>query len=259
MPDIYIDSSPTIFAVDYCSQIASIPNGPPVLPNPSSKEIDLLANPFQTYAATVMSRWAGGNYSINPLPINAEMIGGPRITTSGRRWHAGSMMRIGSYTTGRTDEIARFPPRTVLEVNAGFEFQVFKSTCDSTKVDHVIAGFLPCYRGGQGIDSTVYMDYEVTHVTDAWEPFMQAIRCNLDKNLPTVLLVCDKAWMLLENGRHNPPNEFEFMGYKLEGTSTTTRPALNPLKFTNAFHIWNYEEKYPRLAMAFVAFEPLID
>lgn len=257
MSGIHLDSSPKRHDVDYCEQIATIPNPLPTGTIPSNKEIDLLANPFQTYAKTRMPRWSGSNYSINPLPINAELVGGPKITATGRRRHSNSVVRRGSFTTGSTREIARFPPRTVLNIDSGFEFQIFRSTCPTTKVDHVIAAFLPRYHAGRGIDTTVYMDYEVTHEADAWEPFMDAIKCNLAKNLPTVLLLDNEAWMLLENGRHNPPTDFEFIGYKLDEISSSTRPALGPLTFTNHFHSWNYEHKCPRPAMAFVAFQPL--
>lgn len=256
MAGIHVDSSPKRHNVDYCEQIASIPTCLPTGTIPSNKEIDLLAYPFQQYANTIMPRWSGSNYSINPLPINAELIGGPKITAAQKRY-SNSVARIGGFTTGGTSEIARFPPRTVLNIDSGFEFQIFRSTCPSTKVDHVIAAFLPRYHGGIGIDTTVYMDYEVSHNSDAWGPFMNAIKCNLAKNLPTVLLLDNEAWMLLENGRHNPPTDFEFIGYKLDDISSPTRPTLSPLTFTNAFHCVNYEQKYPRPAMAFVAFQPL--
>ena len=270
---ITIDASLVFDDVPYCAKLDSIPlrevfTDPDfVFSLPSTKELDLLANPFQlSRYARRLSRWSGGRNALNSHQINATMIGGPRVFPSGRRrwWSPDPLERTERCTTAATRRSTAMVNWSIIDIWAGFEYHIFRAIDDLSNVRHVVSAFLPRYSDGVGVDHQVWMDRHVNHHGDAWLDFMQAIECNLRRGLPTVLLSGSDAYMLIgvyaSSSSSTGRPFFGFWGYPLEDVPLSSRPIPQRLEFEQNLYINPFDEnnrEKHRDAMAFVAFEPL--
>jgi hypothetical protein len=227
---------------------------------PSLKEIDLLRFPFQKSSFAKNLKWAGGRFAINPIGLNAQLIGGPRIVNGRRNYRKPDCLTwTHQFNTGTVQNIPNPFNWCMLKITSGFEFHIFNSIDQLTKVKSVIAGFLPRYHEQVGIDQTVWMDRHVEYHEDAFWPFMEAIEHNLSLGLPTAIFRDDEAYMLLELNYKNK-HGFNFEGYEMIDTPRNKRPVLEKIEikretFFSSHSLQN--EKCYRGAMAFVAFEPL--
>jgi len=268
---ITIDNSLVSYDALYCGKLDSLPlqelfTAPKfVLQPPGSKELDLLANPFQlSKFATLLSIHSGGRHSLNSIQINATMIGGPRVLTVQRRYsNPNPLKRIERCTTSRTTHSTTMGFWSVEDVYEGFQYEIFHAIDDLSNVGHVVGAFLPRYYDGKGVDHQVWLDKHVNHHGDSWLPFMQAIECNLRRGLPTVLLSGSDAYMLIGFEQYSPspvPN-FEFVGYQLGDVPLSSRPDIHKINFEQEFFLNPFDEncleEEIRDAMAFVAFEPI--
>ena len=233
----------------------------PLKDSPTSlKEIDLLRFPFQKSSFAKNLRWAGGRFAINPIGLNAQLIGGPRIVNGRRNYRKPDCLTwTHQFNTGTVENIPNLFNWCMLKITSGFEFHIFNSIDKLTKVKRVIAGFLPRYHENAGIDQTIWMDRHVEYQGDAWRPFMEAIEHNLSRGLPTALFRNDEAYMLLKL-KNKDKHGFNFEGYEMIDTPRNIRPNLERISirkdhFLSSSSVQN--EKSTRGAMAFVALEPL--
>jgi len=259
------DDAPYCDKLDYLGLQESITESSFTLQPPSPKELDLLANPFQsTRFAKQMPPWSGGKNAFNSHRINATMIGGPRVLPSGqRRWRRPNPLEsIEKCTTALTKRKTEFGHWSMVDIWDGFEYHIFRAIDGLSNVRYVVSAFLPRYVEGEGIDRQVWIDRHVRHHGDAWLSFMQAIICNLRRELPTVLLSGSNAYMIIGIDSYDITGNayFDFKGYQLEDVPLSSRPSPQILHFENQFFHNRGRENCReniRDAMAFVAFEPI--
>ena len=229
----------------------------------SNKEFDLLQNPFQKSSFAKNLHWCGGNYSQNPIELNAIMIGGPRLAgrTLRRKYRSPNCVEMdGHYNTGYVRNIPNLLRWVWIEIDSGFEFMTFKPHDSSTQIKSAVAGHLPIYHGGVGLGQPIAVDYHVDYIgEDPFIPFMEAIKCNLERGLPTVLFKDEECFMLLQCN-HTSGSSYDFEGYELDGKSRKKRPDL--ITITIDAHYFQNRSKpnadfFQRGVMSFVAFDPI--
>ena len=229
----------------------------------SSKEFDLLQNPFQKSSFAKSLHWCGGNYSQHPIQLNAMMIGGPRLAgrTLRRKYRSPDCVEMdGHYNTGYVRNVPNLFGWVWKEIDSGFEFMTFKPHDSSTRIKSAVAGHLPIYHGGVGLGQPIAIDYHVNYVgSDPFLAFMEAIKCNLNRGLPTVLFKDEECFMLLQCN-HTSGSSYDFEGYELDGKSRKKRPDL--ITITIDAHYFQNRSKpnadfFQRGVMSFVAFDPI--
>ena len=228
----------------------------------SSKEFDLLQNPFQKSSFAKNLHWCGGNYSQNPIELNAMMIGGPRLAgrTLRRKYRSPDCVEMdGHYNTGNVRNVPNLFGWVWIEIDSGFEFMTFKPHDSSTRIKSAVAGRLPIYHGGVGLGQPIAIDYHVNYVgSDPFLAFMEAIKCNLRRGLPTVLFKDEECFMLLQCN-HTSGSSYDFEGYELDGKSRKKRPSLIPIRIDDStfFNGSKPNSDAMRGVMSFVAFDPI--
>lgn len=256
-----------IDAADYSLKLDKHGIGKPSKKTPkhkpvSSKEFDLLQNPFQKSSFAKNLHWCGGNYSQNPLELNAMMIGGPRLAgrTLRRKYRSPDCVEVdGHYNTGHVRNVPNLFRWTWIEIDSGFEFMTFKPNDSSTRIKSAVAGHLPIYDRGIGLGQPIAIDFHVDYVgRDPFLPFMEAIKCNLKRGLPTVLFKDKECFMLLQCN-HTSGSSYDFEGYELDGKNRTKRPKLIPIRIDDStfFNGSKPNSDAKRGVMSFVAFDPI--
>ena len=254
--------------VDYLKTLYKLGIGKPSKTTPkhkpvSSKEFDLLQNPFQKSSFAKNLHWCGGNYSQNPPELNAMMIGGPRLAgrTLRRKYRSPDCVEMdGHYNTGNVRNVPNLFGWVRIEIDSGFEFMTFKPHDSSTRIKSAVAGHLPIYDGGVGLGQPIAVDYHVDYIgKDPFIPFMEAIKCNLMRGLPTVLFKNEECFMLLQCN-HTSGSSYDFEGYELDGKSRNKRPNLITIKIDlRSFQTSSRPNAdfFRRGVMSFVAFDPI--